>query len=114
MNKDGIKEYSSCSAYFQSIKSTGYETVLQGSAQGGIRIADDATISLDKSSGLPEAVVRAAREAGASDQRLGVAALLSRLAATHTTNNHIEVQNRLQAVNDIAPPSDKPKSPGLD
>lgn len=111
MNKDGVNEYSSCSAYFESMRSAGYETVLQGSAQGGINIAKDATISLNKRSGLSETAVRSAMQAGASDQRLGVAALLGRIADSQGISNHIDAQSRLKVANDSVSPNTTDSGP---
>ena len=112
MNQDGTINHESCANYFKSMRAAGYETMLQGSAQGGVDIADDASINLNKRSGLPEAAVREAIANGASDYRLGIAALLGRLADSQGVINHRDAQNRMKVANDIdEAPGENPASP---
>jgi hypothetical protein len=110
MNKDRSDEYTNCSAYFEAMKAAGYETALQGSAQGGVTIGDDATIRLAEENGLPTAAVKAAKELGAEDYRLGVGALLNRIASSQGASNHLEAGEQLKVANDVISNANTPSS----
>jgi len=112
MNQNGPRQYQSCQDYCQTMQAAGYDTVLQGSGQGALAIADDGTVSMNKQCGLPSAFVSAVMNQGGSDERLSLSAILDRQSASRTWDNHAQARQRVSAIQEaISAPEDTPKGP---
>lgn len=105
---------SAAGAYFRKLTDDGYKLSLQGSLQGGFEVDKEHNVSLAKEFSLPKEVVAAAEASGASDERIGIAALLKQENIARPSLHLVatQAQAKNQAFNDALGGDETNKTPG--